>query len=159
MTDDASPDPGWTRPTPARRVLLVVAGTASLVLGIAGTVVPLLPTTPFLLLSAACYTRSSKRLHDWLLGHRVLGAYILSYREHKAISRRTKITSVALMWATAAYGILIGFDHWALRALLLAVAVGVTVHLLRMRTATPEMLHAAKRRAEAYVASEPAETV
>ena len=83
-----------------------MAGSLSLALGVAGIFVPLLPTTPFLLLSAALYMRSSPRLYDWLLRQPCLGAYIRDFRENRAIPLRAKVVSVVLVWLSIGYCIL-----------------------------------------------------
>lgn len=116
-----------------KNVILVSLGTLSLGLGLLGVVVPLLPTTPFLLLSAALYTRGSPRLHAWLTGHRLLGPYIANYRAGRGIPRRTRIVSITLLWVTIGLSATFAVSHIAARLLLLAIAVGVTVHLLRLR--------------------------
>lgn len=139
-TNNTSPRKGSVR-----RILLVTAGTICVVLAALGIFVPLLPTTPFLLLAATCYTRSSPRLYDWLIGHRWFGPYIRNYREHRAVTLGTKIVSITFLWATMAYTILAVTHHWALRALLVAVAIGVTIHLTSFTTATPEMIEAWRR--------------
>ncbi len=127
-------------PRKTRRTLLIVAGTVCVILGTVGIFVPLLPTTPFLLLAAACYTRSSDRLSCWLLQHRWFGRYIRNYREHRAITIGTKVLSISLLWITIGYTALAVIQHWALRAGLCAIAIGVTIHLLSLKTATREML-------------------
>lgn len=125
---------------PVRRWLLMGLGVLATALGLVGVFVPLLPTTPFLLLAAACFARSSRRLHDWLLGHRWFGPYIRGYREHHAITRRAKVGTLTLLWASLLYGGVFHATAWGLRALLAAIGVGVTTHLLMLRTLTPEML-------------------
>ena len=123
-----------------RRWLLIAAGVLSLGLGILGIFLPLLPTTPFLLLAAGCFMRSSERLYQWLITHRWFGAYIRHYREHGAITRRAKIGTLALLWGTIGYTALGVLSSLPLRVLLLLVAVGVTAHVLHMKTLTEEML-------------------
>jgi uncharacterized membrane protein YbaN (DUF454 family) len=71
--------------TTAKRRLLIVAGTLFTGLGIIGIFVPILPTTPFLLLAAACFMRSSERFYHWLINNRILGAYVRDYMEGKGI--------------------------------------------------------------------------
>lgn len=117
-----------------RKHLLVVAGTLSLGLGIVGIFVPILPTTPFLLLSAACYARGSRRLHDWLMSRPRLGAYIRRYREGLGIPLGTKLITVALLWATIGFAVLVAAESAWLRVLLVVIAVGVTVHVLARPT-------------------------
>ena len=127
-----------------RRSLLAAAGCICVALGTAGIFLPLLPTTPFLLLAAACFIRSSDRLYKWLITHRWLGAYVRQYREHRAITRRAKLVTLSLLWLTIGYSTLAVARTLALRILLIAVAVGVTLHVLRLRTLTPEMLSGPK---------------
>ncbi len=116
------------------RVFLIIAGTISLVLGIVGIFVPLLPTTPFLLLSAAAYFKGSPRLYNWLINHKYLGPYIRNFRENKAIPMRAKIVSVTLLWGTIGYCILcLGLPLWV-QILLGCVVVGVTWHILSFKT-------------------------
>lgn len=115
-----------------KRALLLTAGMSSLALGVVGIVVPVLPTTPFLLLAAACFLRSSRRLHDWLVSHRVLGAFIADYLQHRAVPRRTKIVAVAVLWAGIGLSAYVVQNVWV-RLALLAVAVGVTVHLATLK--------------------------
>ena len=81
----------------------MTAGIFALSLGIIGIVVPLLPTTPFLLLAAACFVRSSEKLYAWLLHHKWFGEYIRHYREHRAITLRAKIVILVLLWGVIAY--------------------------------------------------------
>lgn len=85
------------------KTLYIVLGSISLALGILGIFLPLLPTTPFLLLTAALYFKGSPRLYNWLLNHRHFGPYIRNFRENKAIPLRAKIISLVLMWGTMLY--------------------------------------------------------
>jgi uncharacterized membrane protein YbaN (DUF454 family) len=110
----------------AARPLWVLAGLLALALGAAGTVLPLLPTTPFVLLAAFCFARSSPRLHDWLLAHRFFGPLIENWRRHGAIDRRTKIVSLSVMAATPVITWLIGAPLWALVAQLVVLAGAAT---------------------------------
>lgn len=116
------------------RGILVLAGTCFLVLGIMGIFLPLLPTTPFLLLAAACYARSSKRFYDWLLNNRWFGSYIKNYREGRGISLKLKIVTLALLWGTITYSAFFVVDEFYWRIILLVIAVGVTIHILKTRT-------------------------
>lgn len=118
----------------AWRVLLVVLGTVACLLGVVGIVVPLLPTTPFLLLAAALYCRSSPRLYDRLLGHRRLGAYIRHFREERALPLRVKVVSVSLVWLTLSYAAWEAEAWGTWRWLLLLLALGVSLHILRFPT-------------------------
>jgi hypothetical protein len=121
------------------RWLLAGAGVLSVALGIAGIFLPLLPTTPFLLLAATCFLHSSERLHHWLLHHKWFGPYIRNYRKHKALPTSAKSWTLFLLWATMLYAILFILDSLVLQILLLSIAVGVTVHVLKLKTLTEEM--------------------
>ena len=121
------------------KTLFVVLGALSLLLGLVGIFVPLLPTTPFLLLAAALWVRSSPRLYAWLLAHRRLGPYIRNFRENRAIPLHAKIVSVTLLWATLLYCIFfLVAEWWWAQLALLAVAVGVTWHILSFATLRKE---------------------
>jgi len=112
------------------RFLLVGGGTISVALGIAGVFLPLLPTTPFLLLAAALYSRSSERFHTWLLSNRWFGEYIRRYSERRSMTRRHKGFTLALLWTVLGVSAAFIVSDWWARLLLGIVAVGVTVHLL-----------------------------
>ena len=123
-----------------RKWLLIVAGIAALGLGVTGVFVPLLPTTPFLLLAASCFFRSSERLYSWLIRHPWFGDYIRHYREHRAITLRAKVVTLLLLWGVMGYTAFGVVAAWWMRALLGVIAVGVTIHILHLKTLTPEML-------------------
>ena len=116
------------------KVLLIISGCIALGLGILGIFLPVLPTTPLLLLAAALFLRSDRRLYDWLMSHPKLGTYISNFMEHKAIPLRIKIVSVAALWLTLLFCTVFVAEHWVLRVLFLAIAVGVTAHILSYRT-------------------------
>ena len=116
------------------RVLLIITGTICLVLGIIGIFIPLLPTTPFLLLSAAAYFRGSERLYNWLINHKYLGAYIRNFREFRAIPLQAKFFSVTLLLGTIGYCLFfLTLPLWA-KILLGCIAIGVTYHILSFKT-------------------------
>lgn len=123
-----------------KRVLLTAGGITALSLGIIGIFIPLLPTTPFLLLASACFLKSSERLYSWLTGHRLLGRYILCYQKHRALSITAKITTITLLWATIISSALLFISSIWVKALLLLIAIGVTTHLLLLKNLTPEMI-------------------
>ena len=114
--------------------VLLSLGWLSLACGVAGIFVPLLPTTPFLLLSAALFFRSSPRAYAWLLGHKRLGPYIRDFRENRSMPMRAKMAALMLLWLTSLHCFFLILDHWALKTLMAAVAVGVTVYLLSLKT-------------------------
>jgi uncharacterized membrane protein YbaN (DUF454 family) len=114
--------------------LLMSLGILAMVVGLVGVVVPLLPTTPFLLLAAACFVRSSDTMYGWLISNRLFGGFIRDYREQRGVSARAKIMALALLWGVIGYTALTAVDAAWLRVLLVAIAVAVTIHLLRLRT-------------------------
>ena len=116
------------------KYILIVLGTISLVVAVIGIFLPLVPTTPLLLLSAYLYLNSSQRLHSWLLGHPRLGPYIRNFQEYKAIPVRAKIMSISLLWGTILFCIFFVVDMLWLQILLAIIAIGVTIHILSYKT-------------------------
>ncbi|MEE9594782.1 MAG: YbaN family protein [Candidatus Hydrothermarchaeales archaeon] len=121
-------------PSNLRRWVLIIAGTFFAGLGFLGIFLPILPTTPFLLLAAACYAKSSKRLYNWLLTNRWFGNYLKNYREGKGVPLKVKILSISLLWITITYSVVFIVHIFLLRIILTLVAIGVTIHLLSIRT-------------------------
>jgi uncharacterized protein len=114
--------------------LLMVLGSVFLAIGIVGIFVPLLPTTPFLLLASACYMRGSERMHRWLLGHGRLGAYIRDFEEGRGIPLRGKVLAMATLWPSLAVSAWM-VSSPELGAVLLAIGVAVSAWIWRMPTA------------------------
>jgi uncharacterized membrane protein YbaN (DUF454 family) len=115
------------------RALFFIAGTITLVLGAVGIVLPILPTTPFLLLALACYCRSSERMTYWILNNRYFGKYIRNYREGKGISLKTKLYAIATLWISISISIIITLNIWV-ALILFTIAAAVTIHLVRLPT-------------------------
>ncbi len=113
---------------------LIGLGTLSAGLGILGIFLPLLPTTPFLLLAAACYARSSERLYRGLLNHPWVGPHLRNYREGRGVTGRVKWGTLVLMWLGMGYAALVLVEVPFVQVLLIAIAAAVTVHLLRLPT-------------------------
>lgn len=139
----SDPHPGRRGDAPGEmregiRLLLIIAGTACVVLGVVGMFLPILPTTPFLLLAAVCYARSSRRFYHWLLTNRWFGRYIRNYREGRGIPLREKAAIILLLWLTIVYAAWFVARPWWLKAILLGIAVGVTIHLVKTKTLKPE---------------------
>lgn len=115
-----------------KKFLLFVIGTVSLILGTIGIFIPLLPTTPFLLLSSFCYLKSSKRLYSWLMNHKVFGSYIYNYVTYKAVKKSTKIVAIIFLWIS------LGISSYLVQSLyirifLLIIGIGVSFHLLTLK--------------------------
>ena len=116
------------------RVLLIACGTLCVALGVLGIFVPVLPTTPFFLLAAVCYARSSERFYHWLLNNRWFGEYVKNYREGRGIPLREKILTLIALWLTIGFTTLRVVSLWWGQLILLGVAVGVTIHVVRIKT-------------------------
>lgn len=113
-----------------KRTLLAVGGIISLVLGVIGAFLPLLPTVPFILLAAFCFAQSSQRLHTWLINHRVFGPIIRDFEAGNGIPRRVKVRAITLLWIS------MGISAWIvarpmLWGILAVVGTGTTIYLWR----------------------------
>lgn len=116
------------------KILLTALGFLSLGLGVLGIFLPVLPTTPLLLLAAALFLRGNRNLYDWLLNHPELGPYIRNFMEHKAIPLRVKVISVSLVWITLINCAIFVAEHWAFRLFFILLATAITVHILSYKT-------------------------
>jgi uncharacterized membrane protein YbaN (DUF454 family) len=116
-----------------KKRLLIVAGTMATAIGIIGIFVPILPTTPFLLLAAACYVRSSERFYRWLLNNRLFGTYIGDYLAGRGMPLKTKIFTLVLLWLAIGLSVAIGTDNMVVRIVLVLVAIGVTLHIILIK--------------------------
>jgi hypothetical protein len=120
----------------AKQAVYLIIGTLALVLGAIGLFLPVLPTTPFVILAAACYLRSSKRMHAWILQSRLFGETIENFQAGRGLKRDTKIRALVLMWATISISAFFFVDQLIFRGAMFLVAAGVTVYLLRLPTLT-----------------------
>lgn len=115
------------------RYLYIALGIIATALGVIGIFIPLLPTTPFLLLAAALFFRSSERIYSWLINQKLLGSYIRNFREKRAIPLHAKIIAITMLWATTGYGIILT-NNILLQSLLALILFGVTAYLLSFKT-------------------------
>lgn len=122
---------------PLKKSLLLAAGIAALAFGITGIFLPVLPTTPFLLLASACFLRSSSRLHRWLMRHRVFGMYLTAYLEYRAVPGATKAGGLILLWISLIVSMAL-ISSLPVRLLLAAVGAAVTVHIATLKTLSPQ---------------------
>jgi uncharacterized membrane protein YbaN (DUF454 family) len=125
---------GRRRPSGLEKAIFIVAGTISLGLGAAGIFLPILPTTPFLLLSAACYYKGSERMHRWLLNNRLFGSYIRNYKEGKGISQAGKVITIFLLWIAICFSTLLMVNNYIVQIVLFAIAIAVTIHVITSPT-------------------------
>lgn len=117
------------------KIILALLGVASLILGVIGIFLPILPTVPFVLLSAYLFARSSSRMHSWIINHKTFGDYIQSYNLDKSIPLQVKVTAIAMLWISMFISIFFFFKESSWIQLVLAgIAIGVTIFLLKMNT-------------------------
>lgn len=136
MKESATPPAARAPRSPWVRRLLPAAGVVCVALALIGIVLPLLPTTPFLLLAAACFARSSPRLDDWLHHNRLFGPYLRAYRAGHGIPMPAKVSIIALLWISIAFSAILAVPDrlWALRLVLVMTGLLVSIHVLRVKT-------------------------
>lgn len=113
------------------RIALLAVGMVSVILGVLGIFLPVLPTTPFLLLAAACYVRSSERFYQWLISHPKLSQYILAYIDGSGLPRRAKIYTIAMLWLTMSLSLFL-IPLWPVRAVMVIVGLSVSIYIWRL---------------------------
>ncbi|MGL4412531.1 MAG: YbaN family protein [Bacteroidales bacterium] len=118
----------------AKRIICAILGTLFLGLGILGMILPLLPTTPFLLLTAFLYAHSYPGLLERLMENRVTGPIITDFRVHRAIALHKKVIILALLWGTMIINAIFFVEPIWLKVLLMLIALGVTIHILSYKT-------------------------
>lgn len=120
--------------SPLIRYLLIIIGSISVALAVLGIVLPVLPTTPFLLLAAWCYARSSTRFYVWLMTHRLWGKYLRDYTSGKGVPRSIKVWALTLLWAAILGSAFLAVEITWVRILMIVIAIGVSIHILKIRT-------------------------
>ncbi len=115
------------------RPLLITAGTLFVGLGIIGILIPILPTTPFLLLAAACYARSSQRFYHWLLNNKWFGNYIKNYVQRKGVPLKIKALAITWLWITIGFSVVFVIEIFLVKLILIVIAIGVSIHILCLR--------------------------
>jgi len=116
-----------------KKQLLLIAGSICVIIGVIGIFVPILPTTPFLLLAAACYIRSSEKFYNWLLHNRFFGTYIRNYIEGRGMPTRVKIFTIILLWIAIGVSVCIAAPNLIVKVVLIIIAIGVTLHIIFIR--------------------------
>ena len=119
---------------PVIRLLVFSLGWISVVLGVAGIFLPVLPTTPFLLLAAACFLRTSPRFYHWLISHPRLGKYVIYYLDGKGIPLKAKVYTLILMWSTLLTTAFVLVPRVSVQIILPIVGLSVSLYLLRLPT-------------------------
>ncbi|MHB1142448.1 MAG: YbaN family protein [Sulfuricaulis sp.] len=114
---------------PEVRLVFLLLGLGFVAIGVAGIFLPVLPTTPFMLLAAACFARSSERFYRWLLNHRIFGATVREWQQHRSIPRRTKWFAITTMAATLAVSVVFFVPHAELQVGLALFGVVLAIYL------------------------------
>ena len=117
-----------------KKILFLILGSITLGLGTLGIFLPLLPTTPFYLLTAWLYMRGSEKMYRKVMSNKYFGDIVRGFQEDKSISLRTKIISVSMLWTTISLSAFLAISFWWVRGVLFAIAVGVTIHVLSYKT-------------------------
>ena len=116
------------------RYLYLMSGVFLVTIGVIGIFLPILPTTIFLILASACFVKSSPQTNDWLRNHKILGAYIKNYQDKSGLTIKAKVFNVALLWIMILSSAYFFTEELFIKLLLLAIAIGVTIHLLMVKT-------------------------
>ena len=119
-----------------KRLLFTILGTLFLGIGCIGLILPILPTTPFLILAAACYVRGSDRIYQWMMRNRLFGEFIKNYLEGKGIKSKQKVVTLAFLWIMILLTTVYMMEHLLLRILLFIIAFTVSIHILKLPTFT-----------------------
>lgn len=114
------------------RWLMIALGGLSLAIGLIGIFLPLLPTTPFVLLAAACFARGSERFHQWLLANRTFGPMVFEWERHRSLPYRTKVTAIVLMSLTMAVSIVFFVQPLWLKIALALFGVALALWMYRI---------------------------
>ena len=124
--------------TKLKKYTYIGLGTISTIIGIIGIFIPILPTTPFLLLAAYLFSKSSERFLHWLLTNKLCGNYIDNYRSGRGLPLKQKILTVVFLWLTIGFSAFVFVDKLWVQVLLLLIALAVTLHLIMIKTCRPE---------------------
>jgi uncharacterized protein len=117
-----------------KKILYIIAGWFLVSIGIIGIFVPLLPTTIFFILAASCFARSSEKFYNWLIYHRLFGKIIRDYKENRGMSARSKVIAIFVLLLGIGSSAVFFTNKTLIRILLAAIAIGVAVHILSLKT-------------------------
>ncbi len=116
------------------RYLYFISGVLLVVIGVIGIFLPILPTTIFLILASACFIKSSPQANEWLKNHKILGMYIKNYQDKSGLTVKSKIFNITFLWVMISASAIFFTELWYIKVILLAIALGVTIHLLMIKT-------------------------
>jgi uncharacterized membrane protein YbaN (DUF454 family) len=120
--------------TRMKKGFYVVLGTLALALGFIGLFLPVIPTTPLVLVAAACYMRGSKRLHGWLLESKYFGETIRTYQSGQGLRKATKVRAIGLMWIVIMISAVFYVESLPVRVVMFGTAIWATNYLYRLPT-------------------------
>jgi hypothetical protein len=116
------------------RYLYFISGVLLVAIGVIGIFLPILPTTIFLILASTCFIKSSPKANEWLRNHKILGMYIKNYQDGSGLTVKSKIFNITFLWIMISASAIFFTELWYIRLLLIAIAIGVTIHLLMVKT-------------------------
>jgi len=120
------------------RYLYLVSGTLLVAIGVIGIFLPVLPTTIFLILASACFVKSSPKAYNWLGNHKILGAYLKNYQDKSGLTIKAKVFNITFLWLMILTSAYFFTNEFFIRLLLFAIAIGVTIHILLIKTKVSE---------------------
>lgn len=112
----------------------LISGFLLVAIGVIGIFLPLLPTTIFLILASICFLKSSPKANEWLRNHKILGGYIDNYQNKSGLTRYSKIVNIIILWISISLSAIFLTDELYIKIILLAIAIGVTIHLVMIKT-------------------------
>ncbi|NBI05494.1 YbaN family protein [Senegalia massiliensis] len=118
-----------------KKIILIIIGSLSLMFGTIGIILPVLPTTPFLLLSLACFVKSSDRLYEFILNNKYLAPYVADYMSGKGIPKKAKKKAILLIWLTIGFSVIFVLDKLIFRIMLFTIASIVSIYIWTRKTA------------------------
>ena len=114
----------------AKRILLLAGGLSALALAVIGAILPVMPTTIFLLLALYCFARSSERLHGWLTTNRLFGRYLAGVATGRGFSPRLKALMIACTGASALLSAIFIAPNTSVRVMTLCLAAGMSTYIV-----------------------------
>lgn len=120
--------------SPFAKYFYLISGFLLVAIGVIGIFLPLLPTTIFLILASICFLKSSPKANEWLRNHKVLGVYIDNYQNKTGLTRNAKIANIITLWISISLSAIFLTDELYIKIILLAIAIGVSIHLVMIKT-------------------------
>ncbi len=116
------------------RYFYLISGFLLVAIGVIGIFLPVLPTTIFLILASACFVKSSPKANEWLRNHKILGIYIKNYQDKTGLTVKSKIFNITFLWIMILLSAFYFTDEWYIKLILIGIAIGVTIHLMMIKT-------------------------